>query len=477
MKDLFVLLLCAAIACALPIGSEKGEEEKLNLIQKYLEKYYHFTSDGKPVLRWKGNSPIAKKIKEMQKFMGLQVTGNLDSNTLETIQKPRCGNPDVGQFAFFARKPKWGKKDLTYRILNYTPDMNRADVDREIEKAFKVWSQVTPLTFEKVPEGDADIMISFAAREHGDFNSFDGPGGTVAHAYAPNTGIGGDAHFDEDEDWTTGLQGSNLFFVAAHEFGHSLGLFHSDDPNALMFPVYQYTQHSKNILSGDDIEGIQQLYGAPSNPPQDPEERDESKEPIRPTSPVLSSACEPHLTFDAVTTFRGEIMFFKDKHFWRKHLQYTEIELNLISSFWSFLPSGVDAVSENNDKDEIFVFKGNQYWAVKGDSKLPGYPKYIHSLGFPADVKKIDAALFDANGKRTYYFTSDRYWSFDETSRTLDKKPKKITDDFPGVEGTVDAAFQYKGLFYFFSGTNQYEFDPKGKRVTRITKANSWFPC
>lgn len=87
----------------------------LFLYQKYLEKYYNFTSDGQPVFRQKANSPLVKKIKEMQKFMGLQVTGNLDSNTLEAIQKPRCGNPDVGDFGFFPGQPKWEKKDLTYR--------------------------------------------------------------------------------------------------------------------------------------------------------------------------------------------------------------------------------------------------------------------------------------------------------------------------------------------------------------------------
>ena len=48
-----------------------------------------------------------------------------------------------------------------WRIENYTPDLSRADVDQAIEKAFQLWSNVTPLTFTKVSEGQADIMISF----------------------------------------------------------------------------------------------------------------------------------------------------------------------------------------------------------------------------------------------------------------------------------------------------------------------------
>uniref|UniRef100_A0A8C4WC27 Peptidase metallopeptidase domain-containing protein n=1 Tax=Gopherus evgoodei TaxID=1825980 RepID=A0A8C4WC27_9SAUR len=406
--------------------------------QKYLENYYSFKTDGKPVLRWKSNSPIVNKIKEMQEFIGLEVTGKLDSNTLEMMQKPRCGVPDVADFSTFAGQPKWGKKNLTYRILNYTPDMAQVDVDAAIKKAFTVWSNVIPLTFTRVDRGDADILISFAARVHNDFNPFDGPGGTVAHAYAPGNGIGGDAHFDEDEDWTKGSQGSNLFFVAAHEFGHSLGLFHSRHPDSLMYPVYRHFDSKTFRLHQDDINGIQYLY--------DPTESTVSIEPLEPTEPLPPNTCGPNLTFNAVTTFRGEIMFFKDKYFWRKHPSSREVDFNLISSFWSPLPSGLDAACEITDRDETFLFKGNEFWVVKGDTILSGYPKKIRDLGFPKD----------------FMFNILEYEVIRTTEQTKPTSPI-----------TVPLIW----FFYFFRGSRQFEFDPIAKKVTRVLKTNFWFPC
>lgn len=56
------------------------------------------------------------------------------------------------------------------------------------------------------------------------------------------------------------ISGTSLFEVAAHEFGHSLGLLHSSVKGALMYPWYQGVQPN-SVLPDDDRNGIQQMYG------------------------------------------------------------------------------------------------------------------------------------------------------------------------------------------------------------------------
>ncbi|CAO2636201.1 Interstitial collagenase A, partial [Lemmus lemmus] len=598
----------------------------------------------------------------MQKFLGLEMTGKLDSNTMDVMLKPRCGVPDVGDFSTFPGSPKWRKTHLTYRVENYTPDLPRESVDSAIEKALKVWEAVTPLKFSRLSEGEADIMISFAAgvlnmcpcpSEHGDFIPFDGPGAVLAHAYAPGPGINGDAHFDDDEQWTEDTTGTNLFLVAAHELGHSLGLFHSDKTEALMYPVYKSsTDLARFRLSQDDVDGIQSLYGTQfwavrgheeqagypksihalgfpptvrkidaavsaketkktyffvddqywrfdekkrsmeagfprkiaedfpgvdskvdavfeafvvewsiakafgvwsdvtpltfsrvfdeegdivlafyrgdhgdNNPFDGPSYRlahafqpgpeiggdvhfdlDErwtdtsesfnlfyvtahelghslglthsndigalmfpsytwytgdsvlnqddinriqalygpSPNPAQPTGAATPRPCDSGLSFDAITTFRGDVIFFNGRFYIRVSRAIPEPELNLIGILWPDLPNKLDAAYEASMADEAYFFKGNKVWAVRERSVLEGFPTDIHSyFGFPSSVTHIDAAVCEEEIGKTYFFVDDMYWRYDEYNKAMDPGyPKLIADDFPGVGNKVDDVFQ-----------------------------------
>ncbi|XP_037714565.1 matrix metalloproteinase-2 isoform X1 [Drosophila subpulchrella] len=227
---------------------------------------------------------LTQAIENLQTFGNIPVTGEIDAATARLIQKPRCGvgddqsansfSPDnlyhdighgVRVRRYVLQGPKWSRTDLTWSLVNRTmPDAQK--VRMMVSRALSVWENNSKLTFREVYSDQADIQIVFARLQHGDGYKFDGPGQVLAHAFYPGEGRGGDAHFDADETWdfdggADDSRGTNFLNVALHELGHSLGLGHSSDVNAIMYPWYQNNEVDGK-LPDDDRHGIQELYGS-----------------------------------------------------------------------------------------------------------------------------------------------------------------------------------------------------------------------
>lgn len=114
--------------------------------------------------------------------------------------------------------------------------------------------------------------------------------------------------------------GTSLLGVAAHEFGHSLGLGHSSVPGAIMFPWYHGFQAS-NDLHDDDKIAIQQIYGTKDGAKQwGPSHRHHHHRPPHRPQPETTT------TTTTTTTRRPEIptrRYYPDQPRWPN---YNEVE-------------------------------------------------------------------------------------------------------------------------------------------------------
>uniref|UniRef100_T1J720 Peptidase metallopeptidase domain-containing protein n=1 Tax=Strigamia maritima TaxID=126957 RepID=T1J720_STRMM len=521
----FLLLLVAAAWClrsldARPVVYHMSSHQQLDSATMagavdFLTKYGYLPPTDLNAGNLRTEEQLKDAIRAMQRYAGISETGVVDERTINIMSRRRCGVPDVVGTSDRVRRyalqgGKWDHLDLTWSIVDSAATLDYRTIRHELSRAFKVWSEASRLTFTELARGqEADISISFFRGYHGDGYSFDGPGSVLAHAFFPGPGLGGDTHFDDEEAWDAthnqDSTGVSLFAVAAHEFGHSLGLSHSRDQTALMYPYYQWIQ-AEFVLPEDDRMGIQQLYGSSrkewatlppiyTRPPHVPTERPQPATRHPPTSgyyPQPSAAspkgdipntCET--SYDAVSMIRGELFIFKGKYFWRLDDRGVQPGYPAeIKRFWYHLPNDIkriDAVYERPRDKKIIIFIGKQYWLFNANIPEPGYPKPLTHLGLPANLNKIDAAMVWGHNGKTYFFSGRQYWRFDESDMAVELDYPRDMNMWKKVPYNIDAAFQWTDKnTYFFRKKHYWKFDDVNMIVENekgSLSAPFWMKC
>ncbi|XP_062909861.1 stromelysin-1-like isoform X2 [Mobula hypostoma] len=343
---------------------------------------------------------------------------------MDKNNQPRCAVTNPADFKILPGGGKFQKTDLTYRIRQYTRDLPRNVVNDIIAKALNTWASVTPLTFTPTTS-TADIEIIFSI---GDFN---------------------------------------LFLVAVHEAGHSLGLDHSKDPNSVMAPFYKYVNTEGYTLPRDDVNGIQLLYGPPVAVTTSPTKVPDSSSQM----PTEQPTCDPNLYADAALNLQRRITVFKNG--FTKRSQSSLI--NRIEDIWPGGPSNVDAAFELRLRNrKTYLFQGSQYWRFQGNTLDSGYPKSIRRFGFPSSVQKLDAAL-RLRRRTIVFFVGNQLWSYRLGEGMVGGSPIPIRTFFRANDN-VDAALNYQGEYYLLKGLTAYRYY-RNLKLRSTFGLRGWLNC
>ncbi|CAF1198928.1 unnamed protein product, partial [Adineta ricciae] len=362
-------------------------------------------------------------------------------------------------------------------------------------------------------EEHPDIEFLFAQGYHEDGYQFDGK----AHAFYPEEHLGGDVHYDEDEDWSAyreleyGLM--DLFSVTVHELGHSLGLMHSNIPDAIMFPYYR--GYSNNIkLHNDDIAAIRRLYGDPPSGIVTPEPDQISKEShdytvtaetstiseIEMTVTTLPPTTTTTATIPTTTTLKTTISMSPVTTLTSLHVSFIPTTTTTTTTIVQYpttpvTPSEAEASKQQSQinsidrskldlcdgyydaltmyKGVLFIFKGQYFWQYDRRGLDPLSPMINNAfwLGLPENLSKIDAAYERADG-RLMLFSGRQYWIFEDNKISIESNgfsyPRNLTSlGLPTHVDHIDAAFlwSFNRQAYLVSANLYWALDERWNRV------------
>ncbi|MGB3299113.1 MAG: matrixin family metalloprotease [Phormidesmis sp.] len=170
----------------------------------------------------------------------------------------RVDNGQVNGRPFTASQLKWNSNSDGAARVTFAFDngfgVNGLSTERAktlFVSALQTWADYSPLNFIEVVDPGSDTLVDIRAKS----KAIDGRGNTLAFAYFPTVG---DITYDTAEIWTE----SSFLETTVHELGHSLGLDHEDDTQAIMNSILGNRYTDRPFLFQDDINGIRSLYGS-----------------------------------------------------------------------------------------------------------------------------------------------------------------------------------------------------------------------
>ena len=130
---------------------------------------------------------------------------------------------------------------INYKIIRHSTKLDKETLEKGIRQGFKLWEDVTQLSFKQVKNDDDsfDISVEFSD-DHENFLKY----ATISAEAIGNARIvlndrchwtlDGARNMIQKDGLRIPVFTRNLPVIVAHEFGHLRGMVHSSDPKSIM---------------------------------------------------------------------------------------------------------------------------------------------------------------------------------------------------------------------------------------------------